>query len=273
MKTPALPKTFRAVTGLGRVDQLYPPRLRFWTMWICGGVMLAGIAGGGYFAISGILSAVDRYYRLGPAVLGKTLLFPLAMAILLLLVGLTAGGLGWQHSRYWAGLYAGGVAVQTPARLDAWRWDDFQMVQISLTRRAVLGIPVGIQRRYQYTSTRGETLVLDDHWQAVNDLAEEIRLRTAALIYARCVGTLRRGEILSLGGISITASSGIELDHQSIGWEDLECVSVEHGVVKIKTRSQNELRVGSATIQNLDVFLTLVDQKIADTRENANQPK
>ncbi|MEN6411014.1 MAG: DUF6585 family protein [Anaerolineaceae bacterium] len=273
MKTPVLPKSFRSVTGLGAVEQIYPPRSRLWSAWVCGILTLTGMGGAGYFAITGILSAVDRYYRLGPAVLGKTLLFPLAMAVLFLLVGLTAGAMGWQHSLNWAVLYAGGAAVQTPARLDVWRWEDFQAVQISLTRQTILGIPMGIRRSYRYTSTRGEILALDDRWQAVNDLAEEIRLRTAPLIYARCVGALRRGETLSLGGVSISSSGGIELDHQPVGWEDLESVSVERGMVKIKTRSQNELRVGAAAIQNLDVFLSLADQKIADSGNKTTQSR
>lgn len=261
MKTLALPAAFHPVTHLGTLEQVFPPRFRNLNIWVSGFVALAGLGGSGYFAVGGILNTVDRYYRFGPAILMKTLVFPLMTALFLLMIGLFAAVRGWQRNRYWAALYTGGVAIQTPSRLVTWRWEDFSSVKLALLRKSIFGIPSGIEHVYTFTAVNGETFTIDDRCQAVSDLAEEIQTHTTPLIYTRAARAYKSGESQSFGAVTLSRVGGLLIDHQSVPWDDLVSVTVERGVVNIKTRSQQELRVMVETVKNLDVFISLVDPK------------
>ncbi len=248
---------------LGRMIESFPRRGKGLARW--GNLLLAliGIGGAAGAAVWGGYAVYQRYYLHGPAILTRSLIAPIALGILLLIVGLFAARSAWTGWKTSAVLYEQGVKISNRKGMFSACWTDLASIRARITQRTWLGIPIGVSHTYLLTRTDGERWLLGDEIEGVDRLGETIREKTTPLIFTRNLAAFQQGSTLDFGPLRINETDGMEYDHKTYGWDTLGESSVNDGMLVIPVRPKKgepkTIRIQAFDIPGLDVLLSILD--------------
>ncbi len=166
------------------------------------------LLGGAAVIVLGLLDVYDQYYRHGPAIIFRSLVLPLALGVVLGMIGLAIIRAAYVHPRKSLGIYSKGWVLSSGSDEQAWRWDELASIRTAVTRRYFLGIPGSTRHVYTLVRRDGERMVLDDDLKNVERLAEKIRDQAIPVLYSRYSHSFDQGVDLAFGPIVINRKTG-----------------------------------------------------------------
>ncbi len=205
-----IPESFAALQGMGRVIDVYPLRQRFWARWGPLLLALAAGAGGAAVLLYGLYATYLKYYKFGPAVVGKTLTLPVAIAGGLALIAVLAGASAYANWPKSAAFFEQGFAYRDRRGVHAWRWEEIASLRAEVVRHTALGMDTGVTHRYTFTRRDGRRLALDDELERVELLARNIHERVVPRLYDQCAGAFNLGQDIDFERFSMSKAGGIK---------------------------------------------------------------
>jgi len=154
-------------------------------------------------------------------------------------------------------LYERGLAFKDRRGLHAWRWEEIQTLYSSVVRKLYMGIiPVGTSRSYTVVNDRNEMLHFDQGLARARDAAELIRRAAQPHMLARSIQAYHAGQVVNFGVLAVSRQ-GLHQGQRIHPWSQVREVKVHDGRLRILPQG---VRVATAGVANLDVFLALLEQ-------------
>jgi hypothetical protein len=177
------------------------------------------------------------------------------------------GGVGvfytnWSHRGERAALHEHGVLVERGGKQHAATWDEIATVTEKIEKIHVNG--QHIYNRFLYTIEKrgGETFTLSNMVSGVDEIGQEIKEKTFALMYPRAVEALQSGKKLSFGTMLVDAN-GLEESGARFLWTQLAGIEVKDGLIKVKDRAGKAVMSGHyGTTPNAHVLIALMEKHL-----------
>ena len=257
-----IPEPFISVIGLGGRRGYFPVK----NLNRAGSLAVFFIlsAGSVLVFLYGLYLSHAIYLQHGPALIGDTLTVPLLIAFALLLVGLAAGRSAFVNWNKGVGVYEQGIAVRDRKGIQAWRWDEIVSLTAAVARPHAFGIVTGTRHVYSLFNRLNQSLVLDDIYVKVEELAEAIQAGIFPILYERAAQQYNAGQRLVFGPVAI-GRDGIEIGKKTIPWTGVQQVSVKQGILRVFRTGGgwfNRASVPVSVIPNLKVLLSIIHQVI-----------
>lgn len=263
-----VPGYFSSITGLGRLIEYYP--LKNQKRNRTGSVIIAVVCLASALLILGIgsLTAYQRYYLNGPAVVLKFIAVPAAGAAILLTIGLVSviGAIrSWNKG---VAIYEDGMAYSDLHGITAWRWQDIASVQMDIVCRRMGSHISAVQHTYILKDYKNKAIMLDESLKRVEQLGMTIREQATPLILADRSRVFRQGSKVQAGPLTLDPHAGILAARGIYPWPSIQQVYVKNGLLSICFRPKPggeepaPLSIPTASVPNLEVILALIESKI-----------
>ncbi len=219
---------------------------------------------------AGVGLAVERWYfaytHLGPAAVWRHSGGALIAAAILLLAGAL---LLWARPRpLRVEIHRDGLRWSRGRRASSARWSQVREIHMHATRYLIPALGKGTQAelvlglRPPGTSARNlRRLRLPHTLSDFEALTAAIKTQVYPLLLAEMTRAFRLGRPLTFGSLHLTPA-GIRHGRRTLTWPDLEQVSLEDGVLRLRASpsgGRGEIRLHAHALPNLEVCLQLVD--------------
>jgi len=262
MNNPKIPDVFHPVFGLGTPRGYFP--VKNWNRWGSLFLFILFIVGALLVFLLGIYDTCVATQQHGPAMIDDRLTVPLAISIILFILGLLAGWKAYANWNKGAATYERGVAYNDWKGLQVWRWDEVVSMTSAITSHYTCGIHTGTTHHYTLSNPQKQRLVLSDSISHLEELANEIDQNIFSLLYGPAADQYNAGQQIAFGPVAIS-KGGIALGKKTCPWADVKELSVHHGVLKVSRKQGgwfSGTRVSTAAIPNLRVLLAILQQVV-----------
>jgi hypothetical protein len=263
MNNPPFPETFTsAVIGLGAPKRYFPIK----NLNRAGSLtaFLIFLAGSALVFLYGLYATYLAYQKHGPAMIDDKLVWPVFIALILLLLGLAAGWSAYANWKRGVALYDQGFAVRDRKGILSWRWEEVASLTTAVTRHYTNGIYTGTTHLYTLYNRHNERLVLNDIYVKVEELAKAIEECIFPHLYGRAADQYNTGQMLIFGPVAVS-KAGIRIGKKTYPWTEVKEVSIHQGTVKVSKKDGGWFSRASArvsAIPNLRVLLTIIHQVV-----------
>ena len=139
-----------------------------------------------------------------------------------------------------------------------YHWSDITGITSSATaitfmNKQIRSEPSGII----YPNT-GKPIKLSKRFQSIPLLVKKIKSLLYPHIWPKMKSNFLSGKVIDLGRISLT-NQQLFFSNKQIPWESINRIKVESGDLLIELQNKNRFRVPASGVQNLELFLRLVD--------------
>ena len=177
-------------------------------------------------------------------------------------IGLFYNNMGWtlgnQEPKRLV-LYRDGLAYKAGNEsIQIWGWDEITIIATNAdserTRRPF----------YSYTLTRksGETLVLDETLQNVEDFMPSVKRSVFALLLPPLKASYMSGQAIAFGSVTIHHRDGLQMGGKTHLWEDIMDIKVRRGRFKVILRNGEEYEVRASSIPNIEMLCNVIGLKL-----------
>jgi hypothetical protein len=230
--------------------------------WLIAALVLLLTAGG--IQAYGVYQAYQGWNRFGAAVVGGTIFKPLVVSGNLLLIGLVCATVAfviWPKSIL---LFHNGFALKGRLGQRLWRWQDVAALRMSITRRDIMGIHIGIAHVYTVEDYAGKRLVLSDNFSDVEKLAQAIEENTFPILFERANQQFDLGRDVTFGPLVVN-KTGIQIGRKNYLWDEIQPIIVRRGYLQIARKETGLLgraKVALEKIPNLRVLLNIIGRVV-----------
>ncbi|RME07417.1 MAG: hypothetical protein D6803_04080 [Anaerolineae bacterium] len=218
-------------------------------------------------ALTPLLYGLQRYYY-GQAYYGPAAaqawsrpwfqLAALALVPLLLL--------GWRRVRQahrLVRLHKHGLHIRRPGKQPLnLPWHAIQALACEQTSGALLGKTLTQRTRLTLFPRTGDPVELDSRIKGLDDLAARLKAHLYPRWLPELRAALRRGEWLSFGEVRLNRL-GIQVRDAYLPWEQATLITVENGMLKMRTAPGDEIKLRAGKIPNLELFIQLLREEVA----------
>lgn len=236
-------------------------------------VSLACLSGAAAVLVFGAYQTSLNYYRFGPAIVWKTIEFPLVLEVVLLVSGLLEARVAYFNWKREISLYENGLTYQDHRGIQVWRWNEIQSLRNNTFRNYAAFLLTGETHLCIIEKNRGESLVINDGFENAAELISVIRSKVFPRLYAQHVDQLRCGQLLKFGPLTLSLAGGIEYHQRTYRLENIQSTGTVNGslILSLKDgRKWEKLKVSTTNLPNMDVLLALLaDLKAKNSVEPA----
>jgi hypothetical protein len=262
MNNPKIPAAFLSVIGLGAPRGYFP--VKKWNRWGSLVFSFVFLAGALLVLIIGIYDTYVAYQQHGTAMIDDKLTTPLAITLILFVLGVLAGWRAFANWNKGVAVYEHGFAYNDRKGIQVWRWDGVLSMTSAITRHYTNGIYTGTTHVYKLYDRQNQRLVLSDSLSKVEELAQNIDDSIFPLLYPRAADQYNTGQTVIFGPVAIS-KAGIVIGKKTYPWTDVKEVSIQRGVLKVSRKEGGWFSGASASaaaIPNLRVLLTIIHQVV-----------
>ena len=255
-----VPEQFASVYGLGTPNTVYlPGQSNRWVGAILGAFLMIG---GGLTVLYGIYDAYVKVEKYGPVIFTKALWTPLAIGVVLGLLGFLAALNAFFNWNKAVVVYEKGLAYNDNRGVQIWGWHEVDRLMVAITKHYYNGIYTGTTYLYTLQKADGSKLKLDNKFSKIELLGRAISQNVAPHQYQKLVTAVKAGQTVALGPIAIN-KDGIAIGKKTYSWNEIEQVGIQQGFVSIKKKGGgwfSGASASAASIPNLDALLAVIDQ-------------
>ena len=155
-------------------------------------------------------------------------------------------------------LYRDGLAYKSgKENILVWRWDEVAVIttkaDFERTRKAY--------HTYTLTKKNGESLVLDDTLQDVNNLITPVKRNVFALLLPPLTSAYNAGQAIIFGPVTIHRQNGLQMGKKVYRWEDIMDIKIIRGRFTITLRDGKRYEERTASIPNLEMLCRMIGLK------------
>ena len=257
----AVPKPLYALTALGPLVRSYiaPPnkgiRSIGWVVAITGWSSCAGAT------LYGLVKTYWQYFLHGPAILWKTMLPSLSLALLGMMVGLVGIYIIMRNRPCAVAVYHDGIALLKGRNLAFWRWSEIVSLKHNITHQYLGWFFLGVRHLLVLKTQSGKQVSFDDRIMKIETLAAIAYRKTFAVRYAVYAKAYQNGHIVKFGSLSIHSESGLRFKSHTYPWQDIQRLDLIKGWLVMTLKSQKGYTgkdIAAGNLPDLDVLLRLV---------------
>lgn len=179
-------------------------------------------------------------------------------------IGLFYNNMGWSFSLSAKTpkvlvLYRDGLAYKSGnENIQIWRWDEISIISTHAdsehTRRAFF--------TYTLTKKSGETLVLDETLQNVENFMLLVKKNVFALLLPPLKSAYNSGETITFGTVTIHHQNGLQMGGKTHRWDDIMDIKVERGRFKVILRTNKLYEERTSSIPNIEMLCNMIGLKL-----------
>lgn len=257
-----IPSQFSNLMGMGAPEGIFKGKVTLAVRLIFSIILGLGGAAALLYALWLLWERWGRYYP--PAIFQAMLPWLIVAGVAFLLVAVLMWG--WYTRKKKAiVVYANGFAHSDRKGVTVWRWDQINDIYANVVRHYTNGIYTGTTHTYTLYDTQGSKLILNDAIQDVDQLFGLIQNHSLQPRYQKLAGAYNTGNVVSFGPVKISKQGGLQIGKKLYGWNEIEQVAIQKGILSVKKKDGGWFSGASATsgsIPNLQVLLSILDQVI-----------
>jgi hypothetical protein len=249
------------IAALGNPLQKFHLRWAWLGRW--GTLILAFIflAGAATVLVFGAYQAYLYYYRFGPAIVWKTVELPIILVVIFLAFGLMAARIAYVNWKREATLYENGFTYQDHQGIQVWRWNEIQNYRNIIYRNYAIFLNTGDTHKFLVINNNGQTLILNDDLEMVEQLTSTIRKKVFPRLYAQLSNQFQAGKTLKFGPLVVSLADGIEYHKKAYRLEKFDSIGTRNGSLQIILRNGSKretLKLPAGGLPNLDILLAIL---------------
>ena len=139
-----------------------------------------------------------------------------------------------------------------------YHWSDITGVTSSATEITFLNMQIRTEPSGIIYPKTGKPMQLTKRFKNVPQLVEKVKSMLYPQLWPLMKSNFLTGKVINLGRISLS-NKLLFFSKKQIPWQSINRIKVESGDVLIELRDKNRYRIPASDVQNLDLFLRLVD--------------
>lgn len=156
-------------------------------------------------------------------------------------------------------MYRDGLAYKSGnENIQIWRWDEISIIATNAdfqrTRRPFYS--------YRLTKKNGETLVLDETLQNVEDFMSLVKKNVFALLLPPLKSTYNSGETITFGTVTIHRQNGLQMGGKTYRWDDIMDIKVERGRFKVVLKTSKQYEELASSIPSIEMLCNIIGLKL-----------
>jgi hypothetical protein len=145
-----------------------------------------------------------------------------------------------------------------PMRHRFYYWSDITGITSSATKITFLNMQIRSEPSGKIYPKTGRPIQLTKRFNNIPQLVEKVKSKLYPQLWPLMKSNFLSGRVINLGRISLS-NKLIFFSKIQIPWESIYRIKVESGDVLIDLRDKSRYRIPVSDVQNLDLFIRLVD--------------
>lgn len=212
--------------------------------------------------------AIQRH---GRAVLLRYLPMPFAPIVLLFPLGGLMIFTAWQNWQNRITLFEKGIRHQKGKRAYFWLWDEFVRLDTRVIHVRFSGSTIASYGWILLEDQRNHQWKIRNHYQQMDQLINNIRVKVLPNIYQKMINRLIDGEAITFSNNLQAIRNGLKINGNFSPWQIFDMPEVNKGKFLIKHKETREVLFKSRVdqIKNLDCLIHLIKDPPPSTDQSS----